>query len=321
LLNGCRLAQILLSIRGRSGSNWLCGDPAAMLAGRSLIFGEAEMTYKTILAVMQGAADGARVLDCAVPLAARHDAHVIGFHAEAMPLPYVTPMGFPDTEFITVSEEAGEQRSAEIRALFEARCGREDVPHSWRAVRNVSGDTAGSAFLLARSCDLIVVQQVDPEADAGFLADVEALLFESGRPVLFVPYAVSVDCAFRKVLVAWNGSQQAARAAFDALPFISAAQETEVLSLDAADNAEQDAAAAGADIAAALARHGAKVTLASGITAGIGAGEAIENRIADTQADLLVMGAYSQSRLKEFFFGGATRTLLQSMPVATLMSR
>ena len=279
------------------------------------------MTYKTILAVMQGTSDTARVLDCAVPLAARHDAHVIGFHAEATPLPYVTPMGFPDTDFIAVSEEAGEQRSAEIRALFEARCAREGISHGWRTMKNVSGDSAVSALHLARACDLIVVQQVDPDEENGFLADVEALLFESGRPVLFVPYAMSVDCAFKKVLVAWNGSQQAARAAFDALPFIRAARETEVLSLDAADNAEQDAAMAGADIAAALARHGAKITFAAGVSAGIGAGEAIENRISETQADLLVMGAYSQSRLKEFFFGGATRTLLQSMPVATLMSR
>ncbi len=279
------------------------------------------MTYRTILAVLQSKADAERVLDCAIPLAARFGAHLIGFHAEAIALPYVTPMGFPDTEFIAASEEASEQRNAEIRALFEARCAREGVSHGWREMRNVSGDSATNALAVARASDLIVVQQADPDADGGLIADVEALLFESGRPVLFVPYAVSIDCAFRKVLVAWNGSQQAARAAFDALPFIRGAEETEVLSLDASDNAEQDAAVAGADIAAALARHGAKVTFASGFSAGIGAGEAIENRVADTRADLLVMGAYSQSRLKEFFFGGATRTLLQSMPVATLMSR
>jgi len=279
------------------------------------------MTYKTILAVLQTRADTERVLDCAIPLAVRYGAHLIGFHAEAMAMPYVSPMGFPDTDFIAASEEANEQRSAEIRALFEARCSSEGISHGWRAMTNVSGDSAVSALGLARVCDLIVVQQADPNADSGLLADVEALLFESGRPVLFVPYAVSVDCAFRKVLLAWNGSQQAARAAFDALPFIRAAEETEVLSLDVSDDADQDAAVAGADIAAALARHGAKVTYSSGFSAGIGAGEAIENRIADMRADLLVMGAYSQSRLKEFFFGGATRTLLQSMPVATLMSR
>ena len=284
-------------------------------------FGETEMTYKTILAVLQTAADAQRVIDCAVPLAERFSAHLVGFHAEGTPLPYVTPMGFPDTEFIAASEEANEQRSAEIRTLFETRCARDGISHAWKTLKNVSGDSAVSALGLARASDLIVVQQADPEVETGLLADVEALLFESGRPVLFVPYAVSVNCAFRKVLVAWNGSQQAARAAFDALPFIRGADEVEVLSLDASDNAEQDAAVAGADIAAALARHGAKVTFASGFSAGIGAGEAIENRIADTRAELLVMGAYSQSRLKEFFFGGATRTLLQSMPVATLMSR
>ncbi len=279
------------------------------------------MTYKTILAILQGKADSGRVLDCAVPLAARFSAHLIGFHAEPTAMPYVTPMGFPDTEFLIANEEANEQRVGEIRALFEARAGREGVSHGWHSTRSISGDSAVSALSVARASDLIIVQQADPEADQSVLGDVETLLFESGRPVLLVPYAISVNCAFRKVLVAWNGSQQAARATFDALPFIRAAEETEVLSLDASDNADQDAAVAGADIAAALARHGAKVTFASGFSAGIGAGEAIENRIADTSSELLVMGAYSQSRLKEFFFGGATRTLLQSMPVATLMSR
>jgi len=279
------------------------------------------MSYKTILAVLQGKADCDRVLDCVLPLATRFSAHVIGVHAEAIPIPYVAPMGFPDTDFIAASAELNQQRSAEIKAQFEARAAREGISYEWQAMENVSGDSAISALSAARACDLIVVQQSDPEGESGSLANVEALLFESGRPVLFVPYAVSVDTTFRKVLVAWNGSQQAARAVFDALPFIREAQETEILSLDAHDNAEQDAAVAGADIAEALARHGAKVTFANGVTGGIGAGEAIENRIADSGAQLLVMGAYSQSWLKEFFFGGATRTLLQSMPVATLMSR
>jgi nucleotide-binding universal stress UspA family protein len=157
--------------------------------------------------------------------------------------------------------------------------------------------------------------------NSGSMPNVETLLFESGRPVLFVPYAVSVNSEFRKVLVAWNGTQQAARATFDALPFIVAAQETEILSLDRRDTGHEDGAMAGVDIAAALSRHGAKVTFASETRGDLSTGEAIENHIAESGADLLVMGAYSQSWLKEFFFGGATRTLLKSMPVATLMSR
>lgn len=78
------------------------------------------MSYKTILAVLQGKTDSARVLDYALPLATRFSAHLIGVHAEAIPLPYVTPMGFPDTDFIATSTEINQQRSAEIKALFEA---------------------------------------------------------------------------------------------------------------------------------------------------------------------------------------------------------
>lgn len=279
------------------------------------------MSYKTILAVLQGKDDAGRVLDCALPLAARFSAHLIGVHAEPIPVPYVTPMGFPDTDFIAASAELNQQRSNELKALFEARAAREGVSCEWHALESVSGDSAIGALAAARACDLVVVQQSDPDGASGSLANVEALLFESGRPVLFVPYAVSVDPAFSKVLVAWNGTQQAARAVFDALPFIREAQETQILSLDASDTGQQDGAVAGVDIAAALARHGAKVVYASEVSGGVGAGEAIENRIAESGADLLVMGAYSQSWLKEFFFGGATRTLLQSMPTATLMSR
>lgn len=279
------------------------------------------MTYKTILAVIQGNEDLDRVLDCALALAALHDAHVIGVHNEPIPVPYVTPMGFPDTDFIVASTEASDKRSAEIKARFEARMTRNGTASEWHDVQSISSDSPVGALPIARTCDLIVVQQANPQEGSGSLANVEALLFESGRPVLFVPYATGVRPAFNKVLVAWNGTQQAARAVFDALPFIRSAAETEILMLDADDDWHQDRAVAGVDIASSLARHGAKVTYTSEMSGHIGVGEAIENRIIEGGADLLVMGAYSQSWLKEFFFGGATRTLLKSMPTATLMSR
>ncbi len=279
------------------------------------------MSYKTLLAVLQGKREAERVLDCALPLATRFGAHLIGVHAEAIPIPYVTPMGFPDTDFIATSTEINEKRTSEIQALFESRAAREGLSFEWQALQNVSGDSAVSAISAARTSDLIIVQQSDPDGESGSVANLEALLFESGRPVLFVPHAMPVESAFKKILIAWNGTQQAARATFDALPFIVAAEQTEILSIDAPDNAMQDAAVAGVDLASALSRHGANVTVASQASGGIGTAETIENRVSETGAELLVMGAYSQSWLKEFFFGGATRTMLQSMPVATLMAR
>ena len=114
---------------------------------------------------------------------------------------------------------------------------------------------------------------------------------------------------------------ESARAVFDALPLLTAAESVEVLTVDPVENAEQSKAIAGAEIAAALTRHGAKVSANTEISDGLPAAAIIQNRLADTGADLLVMGAYSRSRLREYLFGGVTRTMLQSMPNLTLMSR
>lgn len=279
------------------------------------------MAPKTLLAVLQSKHDTGRVLDCALPLARRFDAHLIGIHAEPLPIPYATPMGFPDAEFITSGTEMNRQRTSEIKAIFDERIRREGIGAEWRAMESFSGDTALSALQAAHACDLVIIQQTNAEETAAPQPNVEALLFEGGRPVLFVPYAVAVDTRFRRVLVAWNGTTEAARAVFDALPFIVEAEQTEILLVDPRSDNNSDAAVAGADIAEALARHGAKVTLSTTVSGGVPAGEAIENQVADTGADLVVMGAFSQPWLKQFFFGGTTRTLLKSMPAATLMSR
>lgn len=279
------------------------------------------MEPKTILAVLHAEDDMARVLETALPLCARFGAHLIGFHGESLPLPQATPMGFPDVELVQAGAEAARERSDTLKKAFEERIRRDGASAEWHATEGYSGNTALLAVRASRTADMIIVQQADPDASYSSGPNSEALLFESGRPVMFVPYAGKIDTRFRKVLVAWNGTQEAARAAFDALPFIVQADSVEVLCVDPRSSATEDAAVSGADIAQALSRHGAKVTLTTEVSAGLAPGEIIENRIAETGADLLVMGAFSQPWLKQFFFGGATRTLLRSMPAATLMSR
>lgn len=280
------------------------------------------MAFKTILTVLQGDEDAGRVLALAVPLAARHGAHLIGVHAEALPMAYASALGGAPVDFTIADDAATNERLAAMRARFAARCDAEGISYEWRALENVSGDSALSALESARSADLVVAQQTDPDAPSRLVADVRALLFETGRPVLFVPYAgAPADAAFARVTLAWNGTREAARAAFDALPFLTAAQAVEILCVDVSDDYNQDAAVAGAEIAAALARHGIDVTFTAVRSEGVSHGQAIENHLAQNGADLLVMGAYGQSRLKEFIFGGATNTLLKSMPVPTLMSR
>lgn len=280
------------------------------------------MTYKTMLAILQSEADAPRVLDLAVPLAAHFAAHLIGFHTEALPIAYASALGGPAVDFALAGDDATEARFAAMRSLFAERAEAEGISSEWRGVESVSGDSAISALESARATDLVIVQQTDPDAPSRAVADVQALLFETGRPVLFVPYTgTKSGPVFEHVTLAWNGSRECARAAFDALPFMKEASEIEILCVDVAEGYDQDASVAGAEIAAALARHGVKVTFTSEQSGGIPHGQAIESHVASSASDLLVMGAYGQSRLKEFIFGGATSTLLKSMPVPTLMSR
>jgi len=280
------------------------------------------MTYKTLLAILQSEADALRVLDFTLPLAGRHDSHVIGLHAEAFPVGMASPLGAPAVDFSVLMQEDAQRRHEILRTLFNERAEAEGVMHEWRGFESVSGDSAVTGVESARTADLVIAQQNDPDADTRLRADVEALLFESGRPLLLVPYTFAGRSSpFKKVLLAWNGSKEAARAAFDALPFMKEAGNVEVLTVDARDTIDQDAETAGAAIAASLARHGIEVTMRADQSSGLSHDEVIANRLADSGADLLVMGAYGRSRLSEFVFGGVTRNMLESMTTPTFMSR
>jgi nucleotide-binding universal stress UspA family protein len=278
---------------------------------------EPAMQPRTIVAVVGDLPDLERVLACAEPLAERFGARLIVAHGDALPMPTASPMGFPDTGVLDASLQVARERAEALHKAVAARRGA--VKAEWQSFLGFAGESGRAVAHAARAADLVVVQQADPAGGNAVAAD--TLLFETGRPVLFVPYAGAVDARFRKAVVAWNGSAEAARAAFDALPFLVEADSVSILCVDPRAAAGEAPELAGADIAEALSRHGVKVTVVNEPSGGLSPGEVIENHLAESAADLLVMGAYSQSWLKQFFFGGATKTLLSSMPVATLMSR
>lgn len=274
------------------------------------------MSYKTIVAIIQTPKDSERLLHAVMPLAARLDSHVVGVHAEALPMPMTTGMGFPDADFITTASEINRKRAAELETRFSAQCAHSAVASEWRAVESFSGDSAVAARAAARTADLVVASEADPK-EMTHSADLDALLYDTGRPVLLVPLAGMKEGPFTKVLVAWSGTREAARAAFDALPFIMEADETIVVTVDAGEELSSSAS----QLAAALARHGAHVSVSALKSNGHSVADVIASQVALSGADLLVMGAYGHSRLREFLFGGVTRSVLEHMPVATFMSR
>ncbi|MER9456736.1 universal stress protein [Mesorhizobium sp. M0478] len=277
------------------------------------------MRFKTIVAILQNEQDAERVLDCAIPLADRFESHLIGIHAEALPVPYTSATGFPDTEFLQVSADMNRERAEKLKALFVRQIENSGLSFEWRSLESFSGDSALTGISSVRAADLIIAAQRETGGDTS--ADVDTLVYDAGRPVLVVPHEGPLVTTFKHVLLAWNGSKEAARAAFDALPFIIEAEKTDILVIDPPDTLDDNPEAAGAEIAAALSRHGATVSVSVQKSGNASVDDVIQTRIAETGADLLVLGAYSHSWLRQLLFGGVTRTVLRSVPVAAFLSR
>ncbi|WP_027057121.1 universal stress protein [Mesorhizobium loti] len=277
------------------------------------------MRFKTIVAILQNEQDAERVLDCAIPLASRFESHLVGIHAEALPVPYTSATGFPDTEFLQVSADMNRERADKLQAVFLRRIEDSGLSFEWRSLESFSGDSALTGISSVRAADLIVAAQRDTGGDPS--ADVDTLVYDAGRPVLVVPSAGPLVTTFKHVLLAWNGSKEAARAAFDALPFIIEADKTDILVIDPPDTLDESPEAAGAEIASALSRHGATVSVSVQKSGGTSVDDMIQNRVAETGADLLVLGAYSHSWLRQLLFGGVTRTVLRTTQVAAFLSR
>jgi nucleotide-binding universal stress UspA family protein len=132
-----------------------------------------------------------------------------------------------------------------------------------------------------------------------------------------VPHIGATQPPGRTVMVCWNGRREASRAATGALPLLKAAERVIVLTIDAEKTDEPEAAKQAGDW---LARHGVKATVQSDSAAATDVGNVILSRAADAAVDLIVMGIYGHSRMREFVLGGASRTLLASMTVPLLIA-
>lgn len=280
------------------------------------------MSYKSILAVIDEPAEARQVLDVVSKLAQQFDAHIIGVHADPesdyRSLPALDVAYPVDLDNVAIRSR---DRAARIEAAFNERVRSEGFASEWHHIDTPLAQREAAVDRLSRSCDLIVVRQPDAHSVEGKFRRCEHLLFDSGRPVLMVPYILKDVRNIRRVLVGWNGMRESARAVFDALPFLMAADKVEIVSVETERNRGSGVLPAGTDLAATLARHGVNVIVSREMAVGIAAATVIENRVADTGADLLVLGAYSHSRLRERVFGGVTREALSSMTTLTLMAR
>ena len=254
----------------------------------------------------------------AISIATAFEAHVAGIAFLYDPVIPLSGAGYIPADVIDSQERDNADATnaaADRFAQAAARAGVSAEPLTLST--SVAG--AGEQFgRLARRFDLAVIGQAEPDTNAIEEVISEAALFESGRPIIIVPYIQKAPLKLDRVMVCWDGGRQAARAAADAMPLLERAGRVEVVIV--ADESGKDDEIAGADMGQHLARHGLDVEVKRMAMGDIDVADVLLSHAADIAADLIVMGGYGHSRLREFVLGGVTRSILGSMTVPVFMS-
>ncbi|KWK51281.1 universal stress protein UspA [Burkholderia stagnalis] len=278
------------------------------------------MSFKSIVVHLDTSDRAHARLEFALRLARRFGAHLTGLSAVYTPEPSSFYVMAGSANYFREHQARRDERLVALERLFHAETARAGVSSNW-----ICADARANIAVPhhARHADLVIAGQSDPNDPETFIDDQfpENLVLSAGRPVLFVPYAGEFRSIGERVLVAWDGSREAVRAAHDAVPFLEHAKHTTVVAVVDGNDEAANVRIPGADAALMLARHAPDVNVLdveTGSSASIG--ETLLSRAYETGTDLVVMGAYGHTRWRELLMGGATRTVLASMTMPVLMS-
>ncbi len=285
------------------------------------------MTLRSILVPVRGDGLGEGVLNHALALARRSDAHLDVVHCRPRPedlLPYGVYVPTSIREEMTVS--AGSLANAEeqrLRSVFDDYCRRHQVKEvegrpwpvgevslSWREETGKQADIVGR---LGRLADLVAVARPDHRRKLG-LNTLEAALLETGKAVLMCP-PIPVSNVGSHVALAWNGSTEAARAVTAAMAILTGADRVTVISVGTGANEPLGAEA----LRHYLGDHDIRADVLIPSAKSTTVGQALLGAAAEAGADLLLMGAYGQSRWREVVLGGVTQYIIEHSDIPVLL--
>jgi nucleotide-binding universal stress UspA family protein len=280
------------------------------------------VTYKTILVNLNDLERNEALLASATELARDFDAHLQGL--------YVIPaieiyggIGFVDAPIVFEGNRELFQKSEKsVRKMFDAAVRNAGVRSDIEVIDSTSPDITDQMINRARRSDIIIVNQ-PPEGPNRSVAGrelIERILLSTGRPTVVVPRKGRTSLAADLVIVGWNERREAARAVFDGIPLLKRAKKVQIVWVDPEKEYPHPGSLPGAELATTLDRHGVKAVIESISTGGQEAGDALLTKVADSGAELLVMGAYGHSRLSELILGGATKSVLNDMKCPVLFS-
>lgn len=278
------------------------------------------MPFRTVLAIA-GPIYEENALQRAVSLCEETRAHL---SVLIMTLAAPPPVG----EYAAIVSEAWmQERQADIEQLQAAV----EAVSGYLAKTTLSADVASEYSEVAwadeavgrrgRYSDITVIWPELPAGETLRRKAIEGALFSSGKPLLLLPEGAPATLSPKRIMIAWDSHIEATRAVRESLRMLEGADEVRLVLVDPGEGANGQGSEPGADAAAYLARHGAKVTVDRLPGQGHSVAEILRRHAVDCAADLLVMGAYGHSRMRERVFGGVTESMLEEPPVPILMAR
>ncbi len=274
------------------------------------------MSAKTILVLDDGGAGSDAALRAAMMVARGFSGHIDVLHVRADPETMVPVVGEAMTgamveQMMEAMTRSVAARAAKAREVFDKVVAASGLSTAWHEVTGREPDVLTSR---GRVADLIVMNRPNGENEGPMAATLDAALFDTGRPVLVVP-AKAPESLGERIVVAWNGSAQSSRVVGAALPLLARAKEVTILTGDGAD-----VKVPAAQLLPSLARHGIQARHEAFAVSHGHVGKALLEQLTQRRADLLVMGAYGHSRLREMILGGATREVLAHCRIPVLMA-
>lgn len=288
------------------------------------------MAIRKVLLPLTGTAAGEAAMTTALMVARRWTAHVTALHVrvdsrDVAPLAGEGLSGAMIEEMMSATEKESSQRAHAVRAMFErfvseqgvtvaeARAGLDHPTASFAAVTGREEDIVAQQ---ARLADLTIVPHPESGSDVSSSDALHAVLFDSGRPVLIAPHQATASIGVR-VCVAWNGTAESASSVLAALPWMQRAEGVCILSAEGYQRRGPGAP----DLAAYLALHGVptEIVMFRSVNGSVGAG--LLAAAHEFGCDLLSMGAYSHSRLRQLILGGVTRHVLENANLPVMMNR
>ena len=291
------------------------------------------MAIKKILIPIHGTGVARSAQEAGFNIAAELNAHVEVLHVrpnpkDAVPLLGEGMSGAMIEEMVEIAETEATDRADKARDTFEELC----KTHSATVTDKPMGEAGRTASWVdktgredeittvrGRLADLIVVARPSPDADLAVTMTLNAALVDTGRPVLVVPPGMTVESLTdigHKITISWNGSAEAGRAVAAAMPIIHVSDHVRILTADS----EHSRAAEGApELARYLAWHGVTADIQTVHAGNRIIGELLLKECTDAGANLLVLGAYTHSRLRQLVFGGVTRHVLANADLPLFM--